>query len=163
MRINHNNRDVRIVDCLQGFNNSIISGKLNLFTSELVVNADIPEFTYDKKKFRNVILQGSGNRDTLRANLSVEDIALSDSLSFPNTKLEITANNDVSVIHLKTSASKTLNDAQLNASIQTLSDGVKINFFPSSFIINNKKWELAEFTARERAGDFSSRATLSIS
>ena len=137
---------------LQGFNNSSISGKLNLFTSELIVNADIPEFTYDKKKFTNVLLQGSGNRDTLRANLSIEDVALSDSFNFPNTKLEIIANNDVSIIHLKTSASKTLNDAQLNASIQTLSDGVKINFFPSSFIVNDKKWQLekdGELTIRK--------------
>ena len=137
---------------LQGFNNSNISGKLNLFTSELVINADIPEFTYDKKRFRNVLLQGSGNRDTLRANLAIENIVISDSFQFPDTKLEITANNDVSVIHLKTSASKTLNDAQLNASIQTLSDGVKINFFPSSFIINDKKWQLekdGELTIRK--------------
>jgi hypothetical protein len=67
--------------------------------------------------------------------------------------LQLTANNDVSVIHLKTSAGKTLNDADLNASIQTLADGVKVHFFPSSFIINDKKWELekdGELTVRKK-------------
>ncbi|MEO5891800.1 MAG: translocation/assembly module TamB domain-containing protein, partial [Ferruginibacter sp.] len=33
-------------------------------------------------------------------------------------------------------------DAAINARVQTLKDGVKIHFFPSSFIINDKKWEL---------------------
>lgn len=143
---------------LQGFNNSDISGKLNLSTSELIVNADIPEFAYDNKRFFNVLLKGSGNRDTLRAILDIEDVILSDSLRFPNTRLEVTANNDVSVIHLNTSASKTLNDAQLNASIQTLADGVKIRFFPSSFIINDKKWQLekdGELTIRKNYLDAS--------
>ena len=127
---------------ISGLNNSSINGNLNLASSDLKINATVPEFIYDGKKFTNIILKGNGNRDTLRADIAVDDIGLSDSLHFPGTKLQLTANNDVSVIHLKTSASKTLNDAELNASVQTLSDGVKVNFFPSSFIINDKKWEL---------------------
>ena len=49
-----------------------------------------------------------------------------------------------------------MNDAELNASIQTLSDGVKIHFSPSSFIINNKKWQLekdGELTLRKNYVD----------
>ncbi len=127
---------------LKGFNNSSVSGNLNLALSELNVNATIPEFEYDNKKFTNAVLKGRGDYDTLRTDLAVDDIIVSDSLHFPDTKLEVTSHNDVSVIHLKTSASKTLNDAELNASIQTMPDGVQINFFPSSFIINDKKWKL---------------------
>jgi hypothetical protein len=41
---------------------------------------------------------------------------------------------------LLTSASTALNNANLNAQIKTLTDGIKINFYPSSFIINDKKW-----------------------
>lgn len=137
---------------LKGFNNASVSGNLNLANSELNVNATVPDFEYDGKRFTNVLLQGTGNRDTLKANLAVDDVIFSDSLHFPGTHLEVTANNDVSVIHLKTSASKTLNNAELNASIQTLSDGVKINFFPSSFIVNDKKWQLekdGELTIRK--------------
>jgi hypothetical protein len=129
---------------LKGFNNASVNGNLNLAASALNVDATVPEFEYDGKKFTNVQLQGNGNIDTLKANLSVDDIVFSDSLHFPDTRLALSANNDVSVIHLKTSAGKTLNDAELNASIQTLSDGVKISFFPSSFIINDKKWQLQD-------------------
>ena len=137
---------------LNGLNNSSITGNLNLANYGLNVNATVPQFEYEGKKFTNIILKGNGTRDTLKADIAVDDITLSDSLHFPGTKLQLTANNDVSVIYLKTSAGNTLNDAELNASIQTLSDGVKVHFSPSSFIINNKKWELekdGELTLRK--------------
>ncbi len=137
---------------LKGFNNSSVAGTLDVANSELLVTANVPWFEYDGKNFTNVFLQSTGNRDTLKASLMVDDIALSDSLHFPATNLQITANNDVSLIHLKTSASKTLNEAELNASVQTYADGVKLNFLPSSFIINDKKWELekdGELTIRK--------------
>lgn len=135
-----------------GLNRSTITGKLNLSDYGLNVNATVPEFEYEGKKFYNIQLQGNGNRDSLKADIAVDDIALSDSMHFPGTKLQVSAANDVSVIHLTTSASQTLNNAELNASIQTLSDGIKVHFSPSSFIINNKKWELkkdGELTLRK--------------
>lgn len=141
---------------LNGLNNADISGNLNLGNYNLNVNANVPEFEYDGKKFINILLKGNGNRDMLKADIAVDDIILSDSLHFPGTKLRLKANNDISEIHLKTSAGKTLNDAELNASIQTLSDGVKIHFSPSSFIINNKKWQLekdGELTLRKNYVD----------
>jgi len=145
---------VRLFDKkIGGLNNSSISGSLNLANSDLKINAQVPQFEYEGKKFTNIDLKGNGNRDTLRADIAVDDVLVSDSLHFPGTKLQLTANNDISEIHLKTSANNTLNDAELNASIQTLSDGVKVHFFPSSFIINNKKWELekdGELTIRKR-------------
>ena len=137
---------------LSGLNNSTISGSLNLANYDLKVNASVPEFEFEKKKFYNIGLAGNGNRDTLVTNIDVSDIYITDSLQFPSTKLQVVSNNDISKIHLKTSAGNTLNDAELNASIQTLSDGVKVHFSPSSFIINNKKWELdkdGELTVRK--------------
>ncbi len=127
---------------LSGGNNAVINGKLNLANNELNIHADIPEMGYEKKTFNNILLEGIGSRDTLKTNVSIGDIGLSDSMHFPETKLQLISNNDVSEIHLKTSASSTLNDADLNASVQTYSDGVKIHFYPSSFIVNDKKWLL---------------------
>jgi hypothetical protein len=69
-------------------------------------------------------------------------IHVSDSTFFPNSKLNITSQNDHSDVHLSTSANNTLNNAQLNADVYTLPDGVRVNFQPSSFIINDKKWDL---------------------
>ena len=70
------------------------------------------------------------------------DIIINDSLHLPDTKIIVTANNDVSDINIKTSASKTLNEADLSLRLQTLPDEFKLNFNPSSFVINDKKWIL---------------------
>ena len=143
---------------LNGFNGSTIKGSINLARYELTADAFVPEFSYDGKIFTNTNLVSTGNRDTLFADISSEDIKISDSLHFPASKLKLTAHNDVSLIKLNTSAGKTLNDAELNASIQTLSDGVRIHFFPSSFVINTKKWLLekdGELTLRKNYLDAS--------
>ena len=123
---------------IDGLNNSTISGSLNLIKSELVLHANVPTFSYEKKEFSNIILNAEGNIDTLKADFAIDNIRISDSLSFPDTRINISANNNLSFINIKTSAAKTLNDAELNVSILTMNDGVKINFFPSSFIINGK-------------------------
>ncbi|MEP6711423.1 MAG: translocation/assembly module TamB domain-containing protein [Ferruginibacter sp.] len=143
---------------LSGFNNAVVSGSVGLQNYELKLNASIPEFSYDKKVFTNINLQSTGNRDTLQTEIAVEDILISDSLHFPNTKLKVSANNNLSLIKLNTSGSKILGDAELNASIQSLTDGVKIHFFPSSFVVNDKKWQLekdGELTLRKKYIDAS--------
>ncbi len=137
---------------LKGFNNARLDGSLRLSRNELLINAFVPEFSYDGKQFINTNLVGNGNRDTLFADIAIDDIILSDSLHFPGTKLKLAANNNLSLIKLNTSAGKTLNNAELNASIQSLDDGVRIHFFPSSFVINNKTWLLekdGELTLRK--------------
>lgn len=141
---------------ITGFNNSQIEGSINLFNNELYVNAVVPEFSYDGKRFTNTKLLGNGNRDTLFADVSVEDIVISDSLHFPETSIKLTAHNDVSLVQLNTRAGKTLNAASLNASVQTLEDGVRLRFFPSSFVLNNKEWTLekdGELTLRKNYFD----------
>ncbi len=143
---------------LHGFNNAIISGNLGLENYQLKLNATVPEFSYDGKVFTNLMLMGAGNRDTLHTEIAVDDILISDSLHFPGTKLKISANNNLSLIKLNTTGSKILGDAELNASIQSLTDGFKIHFFPSSFVINDKKWQLekdGEITLRKKYIDAS--------
>ncbi len=127
---------------LSGFNNSTFSGNLKLAKNEMNVNASIPEFTYEGKRFTNVDLVSKGNLDSLNAVISVSDVGLTDTLHLPNTRLVLSARNDLTNIQLTTSASKRVSEAKLNASLQTLSDGIRIHFFPSSFILNEKKWNL---------------------
>ncbi|MCW3092708.1 MAG: hypothetical protein JWP81_3777 [Ferruginibacter sp.] len=127
---------------LSGFDNATISGNLNLKENNMNVNADIPLFGYDGKIFNNTRLVSKGNLDSLVANIDVDEIKLNDSMRLPASKLVFTSRNDISDISIKTRASKTFGDATVNARVQTLKDGVKIHFFPSSFIINDKKWQL---------------------
>jgi len=136
---------VKLVDKrLSGFDNSVFSGNLKLAKNEFNIQAEVPQFGYDGKTFNNIQLTGKGNLDSLNTNISVSDFALSDSLHFPNTKLILSSKNDISNIQLTTSATKTLSEARLNARVQTYADGVKVHFFPSSFILNEKKWSLAK-------------------
>ncbi len=137
---------------LKGFDNSTFDGNLILAKNELNVNATIPQFEYDGKIFNNVTLKGIGNFDTLYTKINTGDILINDSLHFPGTNLSIKSNNDISQIELTTSASKTLSEANLNATVKTLADGVIIDFSPSSFIINDRKWQLennGELTLRK--------------
>lgn len=154
IKTNKVNDYIKLIDPrMEGFNDAIIQGNLQLDNSILNVSAQVPSFSYDGKHFNNINLLGNGNRDTLHANIDVGNIKISDSLSFPETKLVLAAGNDNTNIKLITRAGKILNDAELNARVQTLSDGVKIHFFPSSFVINNKKWLLekdGELTIRKR-------------
>ena len=144
---------VQLIDSkLKGFNNADFNGSLRLAKNELNVNATIPEFEYDKKIFNNLVIESKGNYDTLFTKITTGDITLNDSLHFPGTNLTIRSHNDVSTLQLKTSASKTLSNAELNATVKTLTDGVMIHFSPSSFIINDKKWQLekdGELTIRK--------------
>jgi len=147
------NEYVQLIDKkLKGFDNSTFSGNLKLAQNELNINAVIPQFEYNNKIFNLVNLVSTGNFDTLFTKITAGDIVLNDSLHFPGTDLSIKSHSDISVIELKTSASKTLSEAELNATVQTLKDGVKIHFSPSSFIINDKKWQLekdGELTIRK--------------
>lgn len=134
---------IQLVDKkLKGFNNSSITGNLKLKSNELSISADVPEFSYDGKVFTNVTLQGKGNFDSLSTTVNAEDVALSDSLHLPLTNLTFTSANDISDVSIKTSASKTLSEASVNARLTTMKEGVKIHFAPSSFIINDNKWQL---------------------
>ena len=127
---------------LTGFNNSNFNGFFDLQAYNIQLNATVPQFEYDKKIFNNIKLNSIGTGENLLTDITVDEIKLTDSISLPFSKLNIDTRNDVSVIKLNTSASKTFGNAELNASVTTLADGVKINFFPSSFIINDKKWQL---------------------
>lgn len=138
---------------LGGFDNTKLSGNLNLENYELNLSARIPQFEYNQKSFSDIILNGRGNRDTLSTTIYLGEIMLSDSMKFPTGKLMMTSHNDISDVKLTTSATSTLNEADLNASIQTFTDGVRVNFYPSSFIINEKKWLLnkdGELTIRNK-------------
>lgn len=127
---------------LKGFDNSEISGSLNLLQNKLNVITKVPFFSYGSTNFLNADFIATGSYDTLELKGNIEDIVINDSLHLPSTKIDVVAHNDLSDVSIKTAASKTLTEADLSARIQTLEDGFKLFFNPSSFVINNKKWTL---------------------
>ena len=129
-------------DNISGFSNSSITGTINTLDTVFEIHADVPEFSVSKNHFRNISLAGQGNYDELQLDGKVENILMSDSSSFPNTIIKIVSKKDRSSVSIKTKATNTLNELNLNADVTNYSDGVKINFSPSDFVINEKRWQL---------------------
>jgi hypothetical protein len=127
---------------LSGLNYALITGRVSTIDTIFSFVADVPDFGYDGYRLNAAKITGAGNMDKLQLSSNIELITIDDSTTFPNTTIEITSANDVSDVTLKTRASNTLNELDFNAKVYTLADGVRINFKPSSFVLNDKKWLL---------------------
>ncbi len=127
---------------IRGFNNTNINGRINSDENLLNVNADVPQFNYKNISFYKVELKGNGNYDSLAMDTKIGEVYVNDSLHFPLTHIQLRSFNDISDVKISTSANQTLNAANISARVQTLSEGVKIKFNPSTFDINSKTWTI---------------------
>jgi hypothetical protein len=127
---------------ISGLDNSVFIGNINVEENTLNIQADVPQFKYSNVSFNNIHFTGRGTLDTLTFKGDIDDVVINDSLHAPSTKIEITATNDISDVRINTSANKTLNAADLSARIQTNKNGFVLNFNPSTFTINEKKWTI---------------------
>ncbi len=128
---------------LKGFDNSNIKASINTSAdSGFTIAAYVPQFSFDKTGFTNVDVVGVGSAKAIDVNANIGTVQVSDSLYLPNSEITVRAENDHSEVSIKTKANNTLNEADLNADVYTFSDGVRINFKPSSFVLNDKKWNL---------------------
>jgi TamB, inner membrane protein subunit of TAM complex len=127
---------------IRGFNNTNINGRINSDQNLLNVNADVPQFNYKNISFYKVELKGNGNYDSLSLETNIGEVYVNDSLHFPLTHIQLRSFNDISDVKISTSANQTLNAANVSARVETLTDGVKIKFNPSTFDINSKTWTI---------------------
>ena len=134
---------IKIIDKnLTGFNNSRITGSVDLVGNKLNLVADILEFAYKNYSFSNSKLTGTGNFDSLVVFSSSNNITINDSLHLPMAEAKIVAHNDTSYIQIITNANKTLDKANINATFLTFSNGFTLHFDTSSFVLNGKKWTI---------------------
>ncbi len=127
---------------ISGLDNSVFIGNINVAENTLNLQADVPQFTYSNITFNNIHFTGRGTLDTLTFAGDIDDVVINDSLHAPSTKIQILATNDISDVYINTSANKTLNAADLSARIKTNKNGFVLNFNPSTFTINEKKWTI---------------------
>lgn len=127
---------------ISGLSSSSIGGTINITDTIFEINADVPELAFKKNIFTNIRLAGRGNYNELQLIGDIENIHVGDSTHFPNTNIKIISKKDLSVVSLKTKANNTLNELNFNTNLSTYKDGVKINFNPSDFVINDKRWLL---------------------
>ena len=133
---------VRLFDKrLKGFDNSVFSGNLKLEKNEFNINATVPEFSYDGKRFENIEFIRQRKSRQFKYNNIRKGYCHYRQSSFSKYQTSIQfAKRHFTIFSYQPVPVKTLSDAQLNAKLQTYTDGVKIHFFPSSFILNEKKW-----------------------
>ena len=127
---------------LSGFNFSTITGRINSRENLLDLNVEVPQFGYKNISFYDLKLKGTGTLDSLTAETAIADVYINDSLHFPGTVIKVKSSNDISDVTVSTSASQTLNAANLSAQVQTMARGVKIKFRQSSFEVNGKTWTI---------------------
>ena len=130
------------VSDLKGFNYSTITGRINNRENLLDINAEIPQFSYKTTSFYNLALKGSGTMNNLSLETNIADVYINDSLHFPGTTININSANDTSDVKIVTSASQTLNAANLSAKVNTRANGISILFNESTFDINGKSWTI---------------------
>jgi len=127
---------------LRGFNDSKVEGSLDLAENQLELIALVPQFKYGNLGFSNTDIHGKGSLSRLSLTGSVQNIAVNDSLSLPNTSFSVLAENDSSQIKISTASTQAVSKADLKATVITYNDGVKINFDTSSFVLNTKTWTI---------------------
>src|SRR6185312_2695240 len=127
---------------LKGFNFTNITGRINSKENLLSLNVNIPQFSYKNISFYKVDLTGNGTFDSLSVDSKVAEVYVNDSLHFPSTHIHLRSFNDLSDVKITTSANQTLNAADVAAQVQTLPDGIRIKFNPSTFDINSKTWTI---------------------
>lgn len=128
---------------LVGFNDINIIGTINTKKNIFNFNFKLPYLKYDHYSITGADITTLGNFDSLALSGNISTLQASDSLYFPNTNISIHSSNDHSIVSLKTSAANnTFNEANMNADIFTLKDGLRVHFNPSSFILNEKTWNL---------------------
>jgi hypothetical protein len=127
---------------IKGLNYTNITGRIDTKNNLLDLNAEVPQVSFKNISFYKVNLKGRGNFDSLAMETNIGEVYVSDSLHFPSTHIQFRSFNDISDVQIKTSANQTLNAANISAKVQTLSDGVRITFNPSTFDINSKTWTI---------------------
>lgn len=129
---------------LSGLDESVVEGQINIAENNLKLDANIPKIEYRNVVFNDVRINGLGNSDTLSLFTDIDDIVVNDSLHSPGTKIGAVASADVSDIRISTSPENTYYSADLSARILTRTNGFKLTFNPSVFVLNQKKWTIRD-------------------
>jgi hypothetical protein len=133
---------------VEGFDYSTIKGRISTIENKFDLQTNVPLFEYKDKfttiVFNNVLITGTGDYDQLNLQGTLDEIQFNDSLSLPQTTFQVTAANDTGFVSIKTRASQTLKDANLNAHISTTREGVGIVFQPSTLVLNDKIWTIED-------------------
>jgi autotransporter translocation and assembly factor TamB len=127
---------------ISGFNDASIKGSIDTKSNLLSTEAYIPYARYQKNSIVGLSLIGKGNFDSLVVTTNINSVEIGDSLKFPNSIINVSSSNNHSIVAIKTRTLNKQNSAELFADVYTLEDGVRIKFRQSSFVLNEKEWNI---------------------
>jgi hypothetical protein len=131
---------------ISGFNNLNILGAINTDKQSIVLNANIPFASFKHNwadyTIKDGIIDGKGNIDSLHLNLAASQFNLTDSFSFIKPVIHINTSKDISMVDIDANSVSALERVSLNGIVHTYQDGISINWLPSYFLLNHKKWDI---------------------
>lgn len=125
-----------------GFNNMSLEGTIDTDKKALQLKAKLPYAQWKNYALSNGEVVGTGNKDSLKLALSGTQFNVTDSFHLSNPLLHITTSKDQSIFDLKAESKSALASIDFAGKINTFSDGFVLKWLPSSFILNEKKWNI---------------------
>jgi len=127
---------------ISGFDNSSITGGINTNNKLFNLKANIPRFSYNKLDVYDYEINATGSQDSLIVKSKSSSLIFNDSLSFPSNDITLRTSKNITSLDINTFSEQSTYGARLSANITNLSDGIRINFNPSSLVFNEKTWNI---------------------
>lgn len=127
---------------ITGFNNISIEGTINTVKQNISIQSNIPYASWDSYAIQNGKIYCVGTKDSLHISINAGSINITDSTQFLQPNISIHSSNDRSSMTVYALSKSALEEIMLKGLLQTHNDGISIQWQPSYFILNQKKWEI---------------------
>ena len=125
-----------------GFNNLNLKGAINTDNKTLKFNATVPFAQWQDMAFKGGVFKGNGNKDSIHLLVKASSYQLTDSFNFVDPIINIHTAKDKSNIQITATSNNVLQDINLAGTVNTYSDGLAIQWKPSYFLLNQKRWDI---------------------
>lgn len=127
---------------IKGFNNSSISGVLNMNNQSLSLQSTIPYGVINNVVLTDVKLNGNGDFNKLNIDASAQNFNLSNGILTASMDVKASLGNDTLAFDIITKSNEAVGNAQISGSAKASGDSLYLHLLPSEFYINQKKWEI---------------------
>jgi hypothetical protein len=131
---------------VSGFNNITIAGAINTDKQNIGLTAKIPfasfKYNWADYSIKDGQIAGNGNMDSLQLKLEATQFNLTDSFNFTKPVIQISTSKDNSLVSINANSESALQQLALKGFVHTYNDGISINWLPSYFLLNHKKWDI---------------------
>jgi GR25 family glycosyltransferase involved in LPS biosynthesis len=125
-----------------GFNNLNLKGAINTDNKTLKFNVTVPFAQWQDMAFKGGEFTGNGNKDSIRLLIKAASYQLTDSFNFVDPIINIHTANDKSNIQITATSNNALQNINLAGTVNTYSNGLAIQWQPSYFLLNQKRWDI---------------------